>query len=578
MQNLPDHSPFEHRVGIIGAGPVGLALALRLSDHGIASVLYDENPGLKQEGSKACLIQGDVLEILDKSGCAAQVHREGVQWTHSNVYIRGDRIVRAQYDLGNRWGPFVNISQYRIEQILLAEIERRADIEVCWNARVEGVHPSADGVVLEVKRGARVEPRGFAYVAACNGVRSNVRDLLGVRWLGYRHTSQFLITDIRARLPFSKERHFHFDPAFNRGYQVIIHPQPDDVWRIDWQLPPTVDVAQDKRDGGLERRIRSVIGDVPYDLLWMSVYRFQQRRAERLVAGRVMLAGDAAHALPPYGSRGMNSGIQDADNLAWKLALVMRGCADSSLLETYHGERTAAAQENIDVTERTIRFMVPRNGLVRLRRQVLFTLARRFRGFRRFVNSGTMAQPHRYLASPLVQPPATSAAVGMFAADADLLVAGRPTKLRELLGHGFTFVHVGERAPAVLPALGEARVGLGPLPLSAVVIRVETARGADGAAAGSPAGPQVTQTPHVPHAPSRHLLAAQAPASILRHYEAGRWHLVRPDMHVASVFDGHRPDQFDVALRQASMAFAAVTRMPAGAGARAGADADTLAA
>lgn len=534
-------APFQNRVGIIGAGPVGLTLALRLSDHGIGSVIFDDQPGLKQEGSKACLIQGDALEVLDKSGCAAQVHREGVQWTHGNVYIRDTQIVRAKHDLGNRWGPFVNISQYRIEEILLEEIKRRANIEVCWSSRVESVDPQPAGVWLGVRSGEATETRGFEYVAACNGQRSNVRDLLGVNWLGYRHTSQFQITDIRAKLPFSKERHFHFDPAFHRGYQVIIHPQPDDVWRIDWQLPPDVDVEQDKVNGNLERRIRSVIGDVDYELLWMSVYRFQQRRAERLVAGRVMLAGDAAHALPPYGSRGMNSGIHDADNLAWKLALVMRGSADAALLETYHVERTAAAKENIDVTERTIRFMVPRNGWVRLRRQVLFTLARRFPRFRRFINSGTMAKPHRYIASPLVQPPATSPAVGTFAADADLLVAGRPTKLRELLGHGFTFVYVGERPPAAVPVLGQPRAALGPLPLSALVVLV-----------GAPPAP-------TPHDPTRQPLQAQATDAILRHYESGRWHLVRPDMHIASVFDARDDAQFNRALQDATQAHAEIT-------------------
>ena len=546
----------EYRVGIIGAGPVGLALALRLSDHGIGSVIFDDNPGLKREGSKACLIQGDVLEILDKSGCAAQVHREGVQWTHGNVYIRGTQIVRAQYELGNRWGPFVNISQYRIEQILLAEVERRADIEVCWSSRVDQVEAAAQGVTLGVRRQGVDEARAFAWVVACNGVRSNVRDLLGVNWLGYRHTSQFLITDIRAKLPFSKERHFHFDPEFNRGYQTIIHPQPDDVWRIDWQLPPGVDVERDKVDGGLERRIRAVIGDVDYELLWMSVYRFQQRRAERLVAGRVMLAGDAAHALPPYGSRGMNSGIQDADNLAWKLALVMRGGADASLLETYHVERTAAAKENIDVTERTIRFMVPSNPVLRLRRQALFVLARRFRAFRRFVNSGTMAQPHRYLDSPLVQPPSTGAAVGRFAADADLSIAGQPAKLRELLGRGFTFVFVGERPPALLPLPGEARAALGPLPVNAVVVMA-------GTGSGPVAQPSTLQ-----------LQWARASGAILRHYAAGRWHLVRPDMHIASIFDGRRADEFDAALRHASQALATSTRLDG----RARPDAEPIAA
>jgi 2-polyprenyl-6-methoxyphenol hydroxylase-like FAD-dependent oxidoreductase len=535
------HSSTEHRICIVGAGPVGLSLALRLSDFGVASVIFDENPALKREGSKACLIQGDALEILDKSNCAAQIYADGVPWCYSNVYIGGTSIARAHYELGNRFGPFVNISQYRIEQILLAEIRRRAHISVEWSARIVKVEQSADQVSVEIARGGSSEWRSFAYVIACNGVRSNIRELVNVTWLGYRHFSQFLITDIKAKLPFAKERHFHFDPPFNRGYQVIMHPQPDDVWRIDWQLAPDVDVAADQANGNLERRIRAIIGNVDYQIEWLSVYRFQQRMAARFVAGRVLFAGDAAHALPPYGSRGMNSGIQDADNLAWKLALVMQGCADPVLLESYHAERAAAAKENIDITERTIKFMVPSNPLIKLRRQLLFMLARRFRPFRQFINSGKMAKPHRYVASPLVQPPQTSAVVGTFVADADVELGGRCVKLRELLGRGFTFLYVGERAPQVLPALQHSPLPLGSLALSAIILTAQ--------------GRQPSQ------ALSVNLDWGRAELSTLQGYELGRWHLVRPDMHIAGVFDFHSEEQFGVALRELSPAFA--VRRPA---------------
>jgi hypothetical protein len=273
-----------------------------------------------------------------------------------------------------------------------------------------------------------------------------------------------------------------------------------------------------------------VIGNVEYRLEWLSIYRFQQRMAERFVKGRVIFAGDAAHALPPYGSRGMNSGIQDADNLAWKLALVVQGCADPALLDTYHYERAAAARENIEVTERTIKFMVPSNPAVKLRRQLLFLLARRFRAFRKYVNSGTMAKPHRYIASPLVQAPETSPVVGMFATDADIELAGQTLKLRELLGRGFTFVYIGQQAPRVLPALQEAPVPLGSLALSAIVLSLEP-----GPSHPSPVLPNIAM--------------ARTDASVLRNYEPDKWHLIRSDMHIAGVYDFHSQDQFVAALR-----------------------------
>lgn len=514
------------RVCIVGAGPVGLSLALRLADFGIPAVIYDQNPGLKQEGSKACLIQGDVLEILDKSRCASVVHAEGVPWACSNLYIGGEPMERTRHRLDNRYGPFVNISQYRIEQIPLAELMRRPQLSVEWSSRVVALEQKEGGVAVEIEREGQRVRREYAYVVACNGQRSNLRDLVGATWLGYRHSAQFLITDIKARLPWAKERHFHFDPPFNRGYQVIIHPQPDDVWRIDWQLPPGVDVEQERRDGGLERRIRAVIGEVDYTLEWLSAYRFQQRRVERMLHGRVLFAGDAAHALPPYGSRGMNSGIQDADNLAWKLALVMQGVADPLLLDTYHVERSAAAKENIEVTEKTLRFMVPSGPVARLRRRLLLALARRHRYFLRHVNHGTMARPHRYVESPLVQAPVTAPVVGCFAADVALQMEGRRLQLRELLGRGFCFVYVGRQPPRALPARLEA---FGTLATAALVLSVD--------------GPAPLPRSMLPG-----LQWARADAAALAHYLPDHWHLVRPDMHVAGVYDFERPEQFDDAL------------------------------
>jgi len=532
----------ENRVCIIGAGPVGLTLALRLSDFGIACTLFDDNPGLKKEGSKACLIQGDVLEILDKSGCADKVFATGLPWVYSNVYIGGTSIKRVKYENNNRYGPFVNISQYDIEKIMLEEIERRPNIRVHWSSKVIDLRASDRHVCADIQTPDGRRSHAFAYVAACNGVRSNVRDIVQLKWNGYRHTSQFLITDIRAKLPFAKERHFHFDPPFNRGYQVIIHPQPDDIWRIDWQLAPDVDVEADKANGNFEKRIRSVIGNVDYELKWMSVYRFQQRTVERFSKGRVLFAGDAAHALPPYGSRGMNSGIQDADNLAWKLALVMNGCADSALIDTYHCERAAAARENIDVTERTIRFMVPSSRWVKARRGLLFSLAKRFPSFRQYVNSGTMAMPHRYVDSPIVRAADTSMAVGSFAADADVKLGGRHLKLRELLGKGFTFVYVGRQAPTTLPALQGSSVDLAPLALSAVVLQVGRA-------------PALSALSAMPAPAQKNLHVGQVDESILAHFEHGKWHLVRPDMHIATIADFTSADQFEAALRS-SMALA----------------------
>ena len=426
-------------VGIVGAGPVGLACALRLASFGIRSVVLEAEPALRKQGSKACLIQGDVLEILDKFGCADAVDDEGVTWTVARTYVRGKEIVEKVYPRPLGYGPFVNISQYRVQQLVLEELDESPFTEVLWSHRVSDVEQDASGVTVRVETVYRTRHMRFKYLVACDGVRSDLRDLVGVEWTGYTHADRFLITDIRARLPLAAERHFHYDPPFNPGRQLVMHAQPDDMWRIDWQLPSDADIDEEERTGALDRRIRAVIGDVPYEVDWRSTYRFYQRLVEQMRVGRVFFAGDAAHALPPYGARGMNSGIQDADNLAWKLAYVLDGHADESLLDTYHAERHAAARENLGVTEATIRFMVPAGRARRVLRNLLLRVALRAKPLRRYVNSGRMAEPYVYADSPIVDSSRKHPLLGALAPDPHALDQALVEAVRaapvDLVGH-----------------------------------------------------------------------------------------------------------------------------------------------
>lgn len=509
-------------VGIVGAGPVGLAVAARLASFGVPSVLLEADPELRKQGSKACLIQGDVLEVLDKVGCGDQIRDEGVTWHVARTYVRNKVIRTTEYPRPIGYGPFVNISQYRIEQVLLATVEADPRCEVRWGHRVTGVDQDGDGVTVEAETADGPVRLRFRYLVACDGVRSALRDLLGVEWTGYSHKDRFLITDIKAQLPLAKERHFHYDPSFNPGRQLVIHPQPNDIWRIDWQLPPDADIEEERRTGAFDRRVRAVIGDIPYEVDWLSTYRFHQRVVERFVVGRVFFAGDAAHALPPYGSRGMNSGIQDADNLAWKLALVLAGRADDDLLATYHTERYAAAKENLAVTEATIQFMVPPNLVRRLARAVLLKLSHPFESVRRHVNSGRMAEPYIYTDSAIVDPPGAHPLLGHFAPDGWVTVDGRRQRIRRLYGHDFVAVRFASDA-------GDGRrfvdAVLATAPLPPVRLAVVLPDGADpSAGAGLPDGVAV---------------AVDAGPGLRATYGAERpcWLLVRPDGHVAAVGD-----------------------------------------
>jgi 3-(3-hydroxy-phenyl)propionate hydroxylase len=503
-------------VGIVGAGPVGLACAARLASFGIGSVVLESEPALRPQGSKACLIQGDVLEILDKVGCAGQVAAEGVRWNVARTYVRGVEIVKTVYRIPVGYGPFINISQYRIEQILLDRVQSDAECRVLWSHRVSGLRQDGDGVLIEAQ--TPDGPRGyrFRYVVAADGVRSAMRDLAGAEWTGYSHGDLFLITDLQADVPFTRERHFHYDPPFNPGRQLVAHAQPDRIWRIDWQLAPDADIEAEKRNGELDRRIRRVIGDIPYEIKWLSTYRFHQRVVREFRAGRVFFAGDAAHALPPYGARGMNSGLQDADNLAWKLAYVLRGIAPENLLDSYHAERHAAALGNLRVTEATIQFMVPPSAWRRRMRQVILATSLVIPAVRQHVNSGTMAAPHIYTDSPIVAAAGRRPLTGMFAPDGLVRSDGRRLRLRTLFGHELVVLY---------SARGTADGG-------------EFAARAAPRIAGLPAAITLLLPPGQAPPPgdgcfTPRLIYDDHP-SLRADYPPGHWFLVRPDGHVAA--------------------------------------------
>jgi 2-polyprenyl-6-methoxyphenol hydroxylase-like FAD-dependent oxidoreductase len=536
-------NPADIPVGIVGAGPVGLVTAARLASFGIPTVILEADPELIKQGSKACLIQGDVLEILDKFGCAAQIRAEGVTWNVARTYVRNRVIRTVVHPPRIGYGPFVNISQYRIEQLLLAEVEKQPLCQVWWSHRVTGVTQDGGGVVVRADTPQGPQEHRFRYLVACDGVRSEVRSMVGVEWTGYSHKDRFLITDIRAELPLAQERHFHYDPSFNPGRQLVIHPQPDNIWRIDWQLPPDADIEAERQSGAFDRRVRAVIGDIPYEVDWWSTYRFHQRVIKQFRVGQVFFAGDAAHALPPYGSRGMNSGIQDADNLAWKLALVLHGQAQESLLDTYHTERYAAALENLAVTEATIKFMIPPSLPRRLARAVLLRLAHPVRSARDRINSGKMAEPFVYADSPIVDPPDRHPLTGHFAPDGWVSVGGRQQRIRTLFGTEFVGLYFGSDAATARQFVIDALAEKPAVPAHLVLV---LDAGIDLSDADLPESVQVV------HADSHASPKDESHGSLRAAYHAEQpcWLLVRPDGHIAAGFDGTRGDQFpDTLLR-----------------------------
>jgi 2-polyprenyl-6-methoxyphenol hydroxylase-like FAD-dependent oxidoreductase len=454
---------------VLGAGPVGQTTALLLARWGVPVVVLDARAERDPVGSKAMCQQRDVLDVWDAVGVGAQIARRGVTWTTSRTFHRDHELFATTFaDRGRSpFPPFVNISQTETEDLLDARIAREPLIDVRWDHRVTGIDQDDDGVTVTCANAAgEVRVRG-SHAAACPGPRSDdVRAALGLTFPGESFTDYFLICDIRTDLPgWQTERRFYFDPEWNPGRQVLIHPCPDSTFRIDWQVPPDFDLAAEEAGGGLDRRIRQIIGDRDYQIVWKSSYRFHSRVVDRMRVGRVLVAGDCAHLVAPFGARGLNSGVLDAENAAWKIAFVRRGWAPDSLLESYHDERHAAAMENIAVTTATMRFLVPGSDEEAAHRLDVLDRAASDPAARAQVDSGRLAEPFWYVDSPLTTPdprrpfagrPARGdvpvPAPGVLVPDSPVTVAGRPEviRLRQLVREGIT-VLLGDEAQA--PAL-----------------------------------------------------------------------------------------------------------------------------
>ncbi len=458
MHSLVDQRP----VVVIGAGPVGQTAALLLAHRGVPVVVLDSRQARDPTGSKAICQQRDVLDVWDTVGAGRRLAEEGVTWTTARTFHRDIELFCLHLQDGGRspFPPFVNISQSRTEQVLDECLDRASLAQVRWGHEVVGIAQHEDGVEIRCATDKGEVLLHSPYALVCSGARAEqVRRMLGLSFQGSTFGDRFLICDIRTELPgWELERRFYFDPEWNPGRQVLIHPCPGSIFRVDWQVPADFDLETEERTGRLDARIRQVIGEGGYELVWSSVYRFSSRIVDRMQVGRVLMAGDAAHLVAPFGARGLNSGVLDAENAAWKLAFVLHGWAPPSLLASYHDERHAAAVENLEVTAATMRFLVPQDRAGSARRREALERARTDDDARALVDSGRLAEPFWYVDSPLTTPDMSRAfpgrppngqvprpAPGVLSPDCPVTAVGRPevARLRQLLRQGIT-VLVGD--------------------------------------------------------------------------------------------------------------------------------------
>lgn len=392
---------------VAGGGPVGLATALDLGRRGHPVLVLNALPFVAA-GSRAICFSKRSLEILDRLGVGQRIVDKGVMWEKGKVFWRDDPVPLFEFDLlpvkDQKRPAFVNIQQYYVEEYLLDEIARFSNIEVRWRHEVTGVTRDDDHVVVEVETPDGKYSVRSEYLLACDGSRSSVRQLLGLGFEGRVFEENFLIADVRFKQPWPSERWFRFEPPYDCS-SSLVHKQPDGVWRLDFQLGRDIDRTRATEPENVDPYVRGVIGDgTEFEYEWISLYRFQCRRMARFVHDRVIFAGDAAHVVSPFGARGCNGGLQDADNLGWKLDLVLRQRAPASLLESYDEEATLVADENILHSSRATDFMTPKSAAARTLRDAVLGLSRHYEFARPFVNSGRLSQAVSYAGSSLNAP------------------------------------------------------------------------------------------------------------------------------------------------------------------------------
>lgn len=464
------------RVAIVGAGPVGLCLAVDLAQHGIETVLLDEDDKTS-EGSRAICFAKRTLEILDRLGIGERCVDKGVVWNVGKVFFHDHQLYEFHLlpESGHKRPAFINLQQYYLEQFLIERLLQTGRVDLRWRSRVVAVASRPDGVALTVDSPDGEYRLECDYLIAADGSRSPVRTMLGLEAKGKVFRDRFLIADVRMQAPFPTERWFWFDPPFHPHQSVLLHRQADESWRVDFQLGWDADPEAERRPERVIRRIQAMLGpDHPVELQWVSVYTFRCQRMERFRHDRVLFAGDSAHQVSPFGARGANSGIQDADNLAWKLALVLAGLASDRLLDSYDAERIPAADENILHSTRSTDFITPKSAVSRAFRDATLQLAKRHPFARRLVNSGRLSLPHTYLRSPLDTPDrdgfAGRMAPGAPALDAPLRRAAEPVWLLDQLGGSFTAVYCWDGRHPPPEGLMEG-LRSEPVPIAPIVVR-----------------------------------------------------------------------------------------------------------
>jgi 3-(3-hydroxy-phenyl)propionate hydroxylase len=497
---------------IVGAGLAGLTLAADLASRGVACTVLDEDHtvGVRGASSRGIAYMQKTLEIMERIGVYERIAAKGTRWSAGKV-LSGHDVLYA-YDFQpasvSLQPPFINIQQFYVEWYLVDRIRELGITDLRWKSRVTGARNLDDRVELDVETPVGRYTLEADWVVDAEGVNSTVRQLLRLPERTERGQDRWCITDVKFTHKRVNERWTWVEAPFNGNRGVWQHLMADQVWRLDFQMAPDADPATVSRHDVARERVQAMLGqDVEFEIVWVGAYSYRTMLMERFRHGRLVFIGDAAHAKSPFGARGGNSGVADADNLGWKLQLLLDGRAGPEILDTYDAERRRAAEENVRITSRTGRFMQPRSAMESTLRTAVLQLAREQYAFARgLVNTGRMMAPHHYGGLPTFGPRPED---GKLVPNVPLRVAGRDAGLVDVLRDtgcelaAFVFPAAGQ--PPDPASLESALAGL-PVRLLRVGRDVEDAAG---------------------------LLAAQTAAG------PGDVALVRPDGHLAAGLPAH---------------------------------------
>jgi 3-(3-hydroxy-phenyl)propionate hydroxylase len=535
MKGAPQRRPLV----IVGAGPVGLAAAIDARLQGLDVLLFDEDDSVSS-GSRAVCYAKRTLEILDRLGVGEPIVNKGVCWNVGRTFVRDEEVY--QFNLvpepGHKRPGMINLQQYYLEDDMVARA-LALGVDIRWKHKVIAVLPTEKFALLTVETPEGEFDIEADWLVVADGARSPIRRALGLEVEGRVFMDRFLIADVVMKADFPAERWFWFDPPFHPGQSVLLHKQRDNVWRIDFQLGWDADPEEQKKPENVIPRLKAMLGDErPFELEWVSIYTFQCRRMKEFRHGRLLFVGDAAHQVSPFGARGANSGIQDADDLIWKLKLVMGGQAPEKLLDTYSLDRTFAADENLLNSTRSTDFITPKSGVSKTFRDATLALARRHAFARKLVNSGRLSVPS-YLTDSMLNTPDNANFLGDMVpgapmVDAPIGLNGNDGWLLDQLGHRFQlmlFVDTPELPKHVAEQL--AAIASGPIPVQPLLVCLNLS-----VTLSDKSWPVLTDIDGV----------------LTRRYDAqvGTCYLIRPDQHVAARWRSLDVSSIQTALAKAT--------------------------